>query len=80
MALWQVSVVASLVCHGGSALCGVLCAMMAWHCGSCACWGGVVAGLVRVGACTPCWDSIGVALWQVVCAITEWRLQWTCMW
>ncbi len=49
VALWWVGIVVSLVCCGGSALLRVLCAVMAWHCGSCACWGGVVAGLACVG-------------------------------
>ncbi len=71
---------ASLACCGGLASHGVLHTMTAWCCGSCACWGGVAAGLVCVGACTPCWDSIRVASWRVMCTIMEWRLRWTCVW
>ena len=40
---------ASLACCGGLASHGVLHTMTAWCCGSCACWGGVVAGLACVG-------------------------------
>ncbi len=69
VALWQVSIVASLACHGRSALWQVLCAMMGWHCGSCAHWGGVVAGLAHVGVVS---QQVGIMVglaWHVGMAL-----------
>ena len=48
VALLQVGIVVSLACCGGSVSQQVLHAVIGWHCGSCAHWGGVVAGLGRV--------------------------------
>ena len=52
VALWQVSIVASLACHGRLVSQRVLCTMTGWCCGSYAHWGGVTAGLgcVRVAS------------------------------
>ena len=55
----------SLACHGGSASWWVLHAVTGWSCGSCAHWGGVMAGLACVGVAS---QQVGIMVglaWHV---------------